>query len=196
MAMKDLSFSRRLSEAFELRKARNRRYSVRAFATALKADHGTVGQILRGTRAPTKAQIRDWSRRLGFSEVETMVYLATRLHEPPVQAAHKAAVAQAAAETLSLIGEPMHLAILSHVRAHRALPRLAGFAAARGRSIDDAQLALTRLLRLGWVAQEASGALHDATGLATLDAAAFNRFVLDRSAAMFQPNHKHAEGAS
>jgi transcriptional regulator with XRE-family HTH domain len=181
------SFSDRLRSLFEARKARNRRYSVRAFAAALDADPGTLAQILRGARAPTVAQIKDWSRRLALSEVETMAYLATRLHETPEQAAKTAVVAHSAAEALSIAREPMHYLMLAYVAAQQALPMLPEFAATHGRTVDAAQMALTRLLRLGWIVQTTPEAFRDATGIGHLPIAAFHRFLADQHESVFDP---------
>ena len=89
----------------------------------------------------------------------------------------------------------MHLALLAHVRANGALPHLPGHAAAHGRSVDEAQMALARLLRLGWIVQGAGGTFREATGLAVLDAAAFSRFVLELSAGLLQPSPHYLESA-
>lgn len=183
-AMTASGFSQRLAAEFDQRKARNRRYSVRAFAAALGADHGTVAQVLRGVRAATEAQIRDWSARLGFSEVEAMVYAATRSHESPERAAQTAALAQNAAEALELVNEPVHWVLLAHIHAHGTLPHLSEFAAAHGRPVDAAQIALARLLRLGWMVPESVGRFRDATGTGGLNATAFQRFVAERTAGL------------
>src|SRR5271168_1005637 len=43
-------FRAKLAEQFEARRERNPRYSLRAFAAFLGADHSTLSRILRGAR--------------------------------------------------------------------------------------------------------------------------------------------------
>lgn len=59
-----------LQEEFERRCKRNPRYSLRAFAQSLSLHHGTLSQVLRGTRPLTaKAQMKI-ARSLGFGPAE------------------------------------------------------------------------------------------------------------------------------
>jgi transcriptional regulator with XRE-family HTH domain len=62
-----MRFKSRLEAAFLRRKDVNPSYSLRAFARALKADHATLSQILRGRRRVTAKTIRAWGSRLGLS---------------------------------------------------------------------------------------------------------------------------------
>ena len=60
---------------------KNPRYSLRAFATSLGADHSTLSQILKGSRRVPASSIRSWARKLGMSREEAAVYVASE-HVP------------------------------------------------------------------------------------------------------------------
>ena len=57
-----------LSAEFDARQARNRRYSLRAFARSLGTHHSTLGQLLSGQRRLTQRSIRMIGRKLGLPE--------------------------------------------------------------------------------------------------------------------------------
>ena len=66
-----MTFTRLLAEQLELRKSRNRRYSLRAFARALRTDHATLSQILRHKRAITAAGVQRMAAGLGLDAQQT-----------------------------------------------------------------------------------------------------------------------------
>ena len=59
-------FREKLEQEFAARRARNARYSIRAFAASLGAEHSTLAQILRGTRRIPAASIRSWAKAMGM----------------------------------------------------------------------------------------------------------------------------------
>ena len=69
-------FRAKLAEQFEARRERNPRYSLRAFAAFLGADHSTLSQILRGARRTPAGQLRSWGKKLGLGAEETAAYIA------------------------------------------------------------------------------------------------------------------------
>ena len=71
-----LEFRDRLEQEFAARPEKNSRYSLRAFATFLGANHSTLSQILKGSRRVPASSIRSWARKLGMSREEAAVYVA------------------------------------------------------------------------------------------------------------------------
>ena len=79
-------FQARLEQGFKARRERNPRYSLRAFAAFMGADHSTLSQI------------RVWAKKLGMDSEETTAYL-TAEH---VQLRHWTA------QAMSIVTEPAH----------------------------------------------------------------------------------------
>jgi hypothetical protein len=59
-----------LEAEFDRRRIRNPRYSLRAFALALRTHHSTLSQILQSRRRLTTRSIRRFGERLGLSEAQ------------------------------------------------------------------------------------------------------------------------------
>lgn len=85
-----VDFRTLLEEEFERRRTSNRRYSLRAFARALRIDHSTLSQILRGRRSLTPSSMRHLAARLRIDspnqhrQIEPVLYaLAARGVLPP-----------------------------------------------------------------------------------------------------------------
>ena len=97
--MQVLEFRDRLEQEFDARRKKNSRYSLRAFATFLGADHSTLSQILKGSRRVPASSIRSWARKLGMSREEAAVFVAAE-HVPD------AATAARQAQLLHWTAEP------------------------------------------------------------------------------------------
>jgi transcriptional regulator with XRE-family HTH domain len=130
----DLDFRERLTVELMRRCAENPRYSLRAFARFLQVDHATLSQILRGKRAVSASAIRKWGMRLGLDAAAI-----ERLAQTP-PAAH--------AEDATVMGW-QERAILEHVRVKDFVPSVSWLAKVLDTTIDEVQVALHRLLRLG-----------------------------------------------
>jgi transcriptional regulator with XRE-family HTH domain len=63
-----MRFRQLLVDELARRCARNRRYSLRAFARFLGTDHSTLSQLLRGRRRLTRRTVLALGRRLGLSD--------------------------------------------------------------------------------------------------------------------------------
>src|SRR5437660_12919704 len=96
-------FTERLSEEFAARKLHNQRYSLRAFAAFLGADHSTLSQVLRGTRRATVAQLRAWSRKLAITPPEIAVYLAAEQVPDDATAGRQAMLRHWTAEAMAVV---------------------------------------------------------------------------------------------
>lgn len=114
-----------IAEELQRRRARNRRYSLRAFALSLGIDHATLSQLLRGVRRATPRTIRALGPRLGMSANE---------------------IAEACAEANDA-------ALLGLMR--RGVEPSSRWVAERiGLSVDDVNISLQRLLRKRIVAMQ------------------------------------------
>jgi transcriptional regulator with XRE-family HTH domain len=171
-----LSFDRRLALELKARRSVNKRYSIRAFAVLLGVDHATLSQILRGKRNVPLDRIAPWSRKLRLTSAEIAVYQAlARVADEHVHLEERR-VRQWGAEMLSLLTEPSHLKILQLVRSPDARRDSRWLAAAIGIGVDETNVALSRLLRLGLL-EFSTGGWRDTTGLGELTARSFYKFV-------------------
>lgn len=59
-----------LSAEFASRRARNARYSLRAFARDLGTDHATLSQVLRSRRVLSPRMVRQFGRKLHLSPAD------------------------------------------------------------------------------------------------------------------------------
>ncbi|HEY1338948.1 MAG TPA: DUF4423 domain-containing protein [Bryobacteraceae bacterium] len=171
-------FRDRLEREFQARRERNVRYSLRAFAAQLGADHSTLSQILRGSRPVPLTQLRRWAKKLGISSEETAVYVAAEHVPDEDAAARQEQLRHWTAEAIAIVTEPAHWHIvrLSRAREFRADSRW--IAAQTGLSADEINLALTRLLRLGLLEIASAGLWRDLSGAAT--ERAFRKLALER----------------
>jgi len=110
-----------LADEFERRSARNARYSLRAFALALSADHAALSQILRGKRRLTTRTIRRLGATLGLPS--------------------SAIDAHCAAEN--------DRALLDFVRSHRFRADSRWIANVLAIPVDEVNVSLQRLVRTG-----------------------------------------------
>jgi transcriptional regulator with XRE-family HTH domain len=166
--MKEQRFRYRLQRAWEERRQNNSRYSLRAFAVFLGADHSTVSQVLRGLRRASTSQIRAWSAKLGMSREEAAAFVAAE-HLPDESAAQRERhLRHWSAEALQLIADRTHWEIVRSSRIPGFRLDCRSFARQVSVSVDDVNMALSRLLRLGLIGMEAHGTLIDLTRLDNL----------------------------
>ena len=65
-----VTFRERLAREFDERRARNPRYSLRAFAKSIGEDHSSLSRILRGRRHLSTRTITRIGHRLGLTAAE------------------------------------------------------------------------------------------------------------------------------
>jgi plasmid maintenance system antidote protein VapI len=141
-------FRRHLQAELARRCAANPRYSLRAFAKLLRVNHSTLSQLLRGKRPLTRQTIERFGPRLKLTPEAVMRFVA-QLRRPshPDGAIRQATLL--AHDTACAIAEWHHHAILELLR----LPEFQADSRWIGRvldlSVDEVNLALQRLLRLG-----------------------------------------------
>lgn len=175
-----MSFRERLGREFESRRKKNPRYSVRALALFLATDHSTLAQILRGTRRVPISRLRAWARKLGIGAEETAVYIAAE-HAPDARTAQRQhQLRHWSAEAGAVTSEAAHWRILRLCRTSEFRPDCRWIAGQIDASVDDVNLALSRLLRLGLLQMNGEGNWKDTTGLPRLTAGEFRKVALAR----------------
>jgi transcriptional regulator with XRE-family HTH domain len=174
-------FGERLRQEFDLRRQRNPRYSLRALAVFLDTDHSTLSQILRGARRVPVGRVRCWAGKLGIGAEETTVYIAAEHAPDPRTAERQHQLLQWTAEAMSVVNEPAHWHILRLSTAAEFRPDCRWIAQQIGVTVDQVNLALSRLLRLRLLQVTAAGEWQDATGLRNLTEVEFRGLALKRA---------------
>ncbi len=128
--------------------ADNRRYSLRAFAKALRIDHSTLSQILRGKRRLSCGTIRTLSHAIGLSEETTRQFVVydERVGDESSSDRH---VQQLQAEAVEIISHWYHFAILELTKLESFRPESRWIARVLDITVDEVNMAVTRLLHLG-----------------------------------------------
>jgi hypothetical protein len=172
-------FRERLEQEFAARRKKNPRHSLRAFAAFLGTDHSTLSQILRGNRRTPAARIRAWSRKLGLSPEEAAVYIAAQHLPDAATAQRQEQLRHWTAEAIGIVTGNAHWEIVR-------LSRTAGFradcrwiAGQAGLTVDQVNLALSCLLRLGLIEIGPDGKWQDLTGLSSLSERQFRKLALE-----------------
>ncbi len=175
-----MTFRDRLRQEYARRRAANARYSLRAMAKLLGADHASLSQIMRGKRPVPVERIGPWARKLKLSSEEVAVYSAVaRVVDAQVQAAQEA-LRHWSTEVLSLLSMPVHQEILRLSRTATFKSESRWIAAQTGSNVDDVNIALSRMLRLGLLEADAKGIWRDRTGLREITSAGFRKFIAER----------------
>lgn len=69
-----------MQDQFELRKQKNPRFSLRAFARLLKTDPSSLSRTLKGERIPSEATLKKWSQCLGYPRELMLPKLDSKKH--------------------------------------------------------------------------------------------------------------------
>lgn len=175
-----LTFRERLVRELDARRAANGRYSLRAFAGLLDVDHATLSQILRGKRSVPVERIGVWARKLKLSPEEAAVYAAVGRIADENARVKQEQLRHWAAEMLALLTQPVHREMLrlSRLKTFRADSRWV--ANEVGVGVDDVNIALSRLLRLGILEVKEAGVWVDKTGLSEITLQSFRRYVAEQ----------------
>jgi transcriptional regulator with XRE-family HTH domain len=178
--MRGSPFQRRLTLELAARQQRNRRFSLRALAALLGTDHSTLSQVLRGKRRVPAGRLHGWAARLGLDPEEIAVYIAAEGVPDAGAAAWQEQVRHWTGEALAVAAEPVHRQILELSRSPQFCADCRWIAAQTGVALDEVNLALTRLLRLGLLRMSSAGEWQDLTGLPQVTAPAFRTLALAR----------------
>jgi len=178
--MQQPRFQEILRREFESRRKKNARYSLRAFAKLLGTDHSTLSQIMRGTRQPPAGRIRAWARKLGMTAEEATVYVAAQHLPDAASAERQEQLRHWTSEAIGVVTEKAHWAILRLARSYEFRPDCRWIARESGATVDEVNVALSRLLRLRLLRISTSGKWTDTTGLRNLSEQAFRKLALTR----------------
>jgi uncharacterized protein (TIGR02147 family) len=162
--------------------ASNPQYSMRAFAKYLAIDHASLSQLLRGKRALTARMILKLGTRLGLDRLAVDGYVAReaiwgRNSEDEVTLIE---VRRLADDTAAVISDWYHYAILELTRLQNFKPDTRWIARVLGLSVDEVNLALSRLIRLGLLEMVARDRWIDRSGNTTASLAEFNQAAVER----------------
>lgn len=150
-------FQQRLQREFDTRREKNVRFSLRAFAKLLGTEHATVSQILRGTRRPPVGRIRAWSRQLGMDPEEAAAYIAAEHLPDEASAARQEQVLHWTAEAAAILMGRVHWELFRLCGAAEFRADVRWIAREAGATVDEVNVAFTRLLRLGLLQTSSDG---------------------------------------
>lgn len=180
--MRRVTFRDRLEQELAARRRLNERYSLRAFAAFLEVDHATLSQILRGKRSIPAERIEPWGRKLRVSRAEIALHQAIGSLIDEDSRRHQEQLRHWAAELLALLTEPVHRDLLRLSRQPVFRGDCRWVAKELDVTVDAVNVALSRLLRLGFLELTAEGVWRDKTGLSEITAERFSTFVVERVA--------------
>lgn len=148
-----LSFRAHLQSELGHRCAANAQYSLRAFAQHLSVDHSTLSQVLRGKRALSSKAIESMGGKLKLPRSEIDRFVA---YEQLVTArtGEFRELQQLACDTLCLISDASHYRIVELTRTNEFQPDSRWLARVLDLSVDEVNVVITRLLRLGLMEME------------------------------------------
>ncbi|HEX7779191.1 MAG TPA: TIGR02147 family protein [Vicinamibacterales bacterium] len=158
------SFRLFLQSELANRCARNPNYSLRAFAMHLGIDHSTLSQWLRGRRPITARSIESIGAKLGLGadSINHYVSRAARDDEATRGAWYLTA------ETMALVADWHHFAILELTRLESFRPDSRWIARVLGISVDEVNVALQRLIRLDLLDMASMSSWVDKSGDASV----------------------------
>ncbi len=148
LASQPVSFRLTLQTELARRCAENPQYSLRAFAKYLGIDHSTLSQLLRGKRQFSEKTIRKFGVRLGLDESAIVRWIQEEQRQSQTEeSAHQ--VRQLTQDVASLMTDVNHYAILELTRTQGFQPDSRWIARMLGISVDEVNIALQCLIRLG-----------------------------------------------
>ncbi|HKE02094.1 MAG TPA: TIGR02147 family protein [Planctomycetota bacterium] len=178
-------FRRFLQSDLARRCAGNPHHSLRAYAMHLGVDHSTLSQILRGKRALTATTIEKLGARLDLAPAVVDAY-AARERAASLSTHDGEGERRLAADAASVVADPTHSAILELVSLAEFRADSRWIASVLGIDVDEVNVALHRLLRLGLLRMESRERWVDTTGDAIADPGALTAVVLRRLAATLE----------
>jgi transcriptional regulator with XRE-family HTH domain len=150
-------FRHRLQREFLEKRTSNTRYSLRAFALFLGSDHSTVSQILRAKRPVPAFRIRRWAKKLGMPAEEAAAYVAAEHLPEAAVVERQAQVRHWTAEAMAVAMDQTHWKLLRLMRRPEFRHDCRWISKELDVTVDEVNVALTRLLRLGLLRTTASG---------------------------------------
>jgi len=140
-------FRQFLQEELATRCTRNPRYSLRAFARYLRLDHSTLSQLLRGRRRFTTRTVERIAARLSLAPAVITRFVELERTPPDSWATRE--LRQLSHDASLTLAEWHHPAILELTRLASFRPDVRWIARVLDVPVDDVNIAITRLARLG-----------------------------------------------
>ena len=170
----------RLLEEFQLRRVANSRYSLRAFAAFLEAGHSSLSQIMKGAGRAPSSGIRKWARKLNMDREEMTAYVAAEQAPDAMTVKTREHLRHWTAEAMSVVANPAHWQIPRLSRTEGFQPNCIWISEQIGISVDEVNIALSRLLRLGLLEPQRDGKWRERTGLKEITEKSFRQVALAR----------------
>ncbi|MCI0659689.1 MAG: DUF4423 domain-containing protein [Acidobacteria bacterium] len=156
----------------------NSQYSLRSFALHLGINHSTLSQLLRGKRALTPRMIETLGERLGLRPEEIEGFMTRERQVGPTMVSRE--IRFLTLDTVALLSDGSHQAILEMTSMEGFIPDSRWIARALDLTVDEVNLALSRLTRLGLLEMAAADRWIDASGADISSADGFARQVIRR----------------
>jgi transcriptional regulator with XRE-family HTH domain len=172
------SFRLYLQSELARRCTRNAQYSLRAFAMHLGVDHSTLSQWLRGRRPITARSIEALGAALGLAADVVDGYVKRAAREPDAGPPGEAGILTP--ETVALIADWYHFAILELTRLAEFRPDSRWIARVLGVSVDEVNVALQRLIRLDLLEMASTERWVDRSGDARVSLEALEPAAVER----------------
>jgi uncharacterized protein (TIGR02147 family) len=172
----DTSFRLFLQSELARRCARNAQYSLRAFALHLGVDHSTLSQWLRGRRPITARSIETIGAKLSLSADAVEQYIEHSRRDDGATVPADILTG----DTFTMIGDWYHFAILELTRLDEFRCDSRWIARVLDISVDEVNLAIQRMIRLGLLDMESADRWVDRSGDARVSLGSLSRDTLER----------------
>lgn len=156
----------------------NPQYSLRSFALQLDINHSTLSQLLRGKRALTPRMIKTLGARLGLRPEEIEAFVARERQAGETVVSRE--IRFLTMETVALLSDGSHRAILEMTSMEGFVPDTRWIARALDLTIDEVNVALSRLTRLGLLEMAAADHWIDRSESSASSEAGFAQQVIRR----------------
>ncbi|MCI0389292.1 MAG: DUF4423 domain-containing protein [Acidobacteria bacterium] len=174
------SFRLYLQAELARRCSSNAQYSLRSFALHLGINHSTLSQLLRGKRPLTPRTIEKLGLRLGLerAEIEAFVAYETLSNTSPSVVSNQ--IRQLANDAARLLSDAVHRTILELTQLEDFKPDSRWIARVLNLPVDEVNIALTRLIRLGLLEMTSHNRWLDRSGTAGTGNDNFARLIIER----------------
>jgi uncharacterized protein (TIGR02147 family) len=161
-----------LGERWRAAMRRNPRFSLRSFASKLGINHSTLSQVLRGKRRLSPRALKLVGKRIGLSDEAMRGYAENSRKKPnPKTHAQQIQKIRLDLDTFQLLSAWHHYAILELIHVREFKTDSGWIAHTLGIAVEDVNIALQRLLRLGllemasrhqWIDKSGDAEFHSA----------------------------------
>lgn len=167
------SFRDYLQQQLASRCSRNPQYSLRAFANYLGVNHSTLSQMIRGKRTISAEAIEKFGFKLGLGEQEVRDWVEREKQRPRPVPAQK--VLELTRDTAVVVEDWRNFAILELTRLRDFQPDSRWIARMLGITVDEVNVCVSLLCRLGLLHMVSAEEWSDVLGDALLDVSKFQQ---------------------